>query len=223
MLPAVVRFGERAVPHLVDGLRSRKGFLRQGCALALGVLKSAEGIESLCDLLLSEPTDVWREVARAVGEIGAGAVMSLAARLREVERGGRPPSDSEPGQPAPGDRIAWALAHVAARGGRTQVETLAEGRDTGVAAAAKRALDLTGTAKDNDAEVRSQNGTPRDQTVNRAFSRRFFEALSGRAPRALGKLEADGRTGEDEELSLDDGDILDGDEEVLDDEDLIPG
>ena len=55
VIPAVVQFGDRAVPHLVDGLRSRKAYLRQGCALALGVLKNGDGIDPLCDLRLSEP------------------------------------------------------------------------------------------------------------------------------------------------------------------------
>jgi hypothetical protein len=216
----VVSFGERAVPHLVDGLRSRKAFLRQGCALALGVLKSADGIEPLCDLLLGEPTDVWREVARAIGEIGAGAVMTLAARIKETN-GTNGTREGDVSHDQKRERISWALAHVAARGGRIPVETLAEGRDSMAAQVARRALELTGTARTNDQEVRG-GPAPRDQTVNRAFSRRFFEALAGRAPRPLA-FEDPLESGE--ELSLDDAEILmdEGEEEVLDDEDLIPG
>ncbi len=206
VLPHVVGFGERAVPHLLDGLRSRKGFLRHGCALALGVIKSGEGIEALCDLLLSEPTEIWREVARAVGELGAGAVMSLAARLRDAA-------------PERRDRIAWALAHVVARGGRGPVETLAGGRDTVAAGAAQRALELGDQARSNDAEVRGL-APARDQTVNRAFSRRFFEAMAQNGAPVGGGFA-------DVELSADDAVILeeaiDDDEELLDEEDLIPG
>jgi hypothetical protein len=218
VLPGVVNFGERAAAHLVDGLRSRKAFLRQGCALALGVLKSADGIEALCDLLLAEPTDVWREVARAIGEIGAGAVMTLGARIRETN--GQNGAQGEGDLPAEQkrERIAWALAHVAARGARSNVEMLRDGRDPTASAVARRALELTGTARSNDQEVRG-GPTPRDQTVNRAFSRRFFEALAGRAPRPLA-IETEG---DDVELSIEDAEILDDEEEVLDDEDLIPG
>jgi hypothetical protein len=216
VLPGVVSFGERAVSHLTDGLRSRKAFLRQGCALALGVLRSADGIEPLCDLLLAEPTDVWREVARAIGEIGAGAVMTLAARIRETN-GVNGAGDGQVSGDQKRERISWALAHVAARGARSPVESLAEGHDPTAGQVARRALELTGTARSNDQEVRG-GPAPRDQTVNRAFSRRFFEALAGRAPRPLA-VESEG---EGEELSLDDAEILD-EEEVLDDEDLIPG
>jgi hypothetical protein len=213
ILPAVNHFGERAVPHLVDGLRSRKAYLRQGCALALGVLKSADGIDPLCDLLIGEPTDVWREVARAIGEVGSGAVMSLAARLRE----GR----GEPISPDRRERIAWALAHVAAHGSSSPVEALAHGRDAGAAQAAKRALDLASSAKSNDAEVRGATSS-REYTVNRAFSRRFFEAMrgTGKIPAlTLSALEIEGEEG----MTLDDADLLDADEELLDDEDILPG
>ncbi|MBI4508632.1 MAG: hypothetical protein HY698_03275 [Deltaproteobacteria bacterium] len=205
VLPMVVHFGDRAVPHLIDGLRSKKGFLRQGCALALGVLKSADGLEPLCDLLLVEPTDVWREVARAVGEFGGRAVMTIMARIKDTH-------DNEAGI----GRITWALAHVAARGGRVPVETLAQGREPVAAAAARKALELSAAAKDSDAEVRGPI-TPRDQTVNRAFSRRFFEMM-GRTARSVGR--GDGDTAE--ELVLDDALVLE-DEELLEDKDLIPG
>jgi CpXC motif protein len=197
VLPAMVEFGERAVPHLVDGLRSRKAYLRQGCALALGVLKSGEGIEPLCDLLLGEPTDVWREIARAIGEVGGGAVMSLAARLRD-------PAAQEP---EIRERISWALAHVSGHGGRAAVETLAAGRDITAAGAARRALELAGSARDQDDDLHGST-PPRDVTLNRAFSRRFFETM---AARPSGKPDGD------------EPEILEGDEEWLEDDDLLPG
>ncbi|MCC6996349.1 MAG: hypothetical protein IT370_17190 [Deltaproteobacteria bacterium] len=194
VLPAVVSFGESATPHLLDGLRSRKGYLRHGCALALGVLRSADGIEPLCDLLLTEPTDVWREIARALGEVGSGVVMSLAARVRTASDEGR-------------ERIAWALACLAARGGRGHVETLAHGRDALVATAARKALDQAPSAAAGDREVRG-GPAPRDQTVNRAFSRRFFEVLAG-----------DVAPGDDDGADL----VEEPDEILLDDEDMMVG
>jgi CpXC motif protein len=194
VLPAVIRFGDRAVPHLVDGLRSRKAYLRQGCALALGILKSGDGIDPLCELLVTEPTEVWKEIARAIGEIGGGAVMSLAAKLRD-------PATAE------GDareRIAWALAHLVARGSRGPVEALASGRDAAAAGAARRALEMSLHARDNDAEVRGPMA-PHDQTVNRAFSRLFFEAM--------GVPDLDGRMPLEEEL--DSAEVLLEDEDIL--------
>jgi HEAT repeat protein len=205
VLPHVVHFGERAVPHLIDGLRSKKAFVRHGCALALGVVKSAEGIEPLCDLLLAEPTEVWKEVARAVGELGGGAVLPLAARLRE----------SAPDQR---ERVAWALAHVAGKGGRGAVESLAAGRDATAAGVARRALDRADEARSSDAEVRSASGGG-ETTVNRAFSRRFFEALAAGRPLAGADLSGEVQLLDDADL-LEDGE---GDGEELLDDDLIPG
>jgi hypothetical protein len=213
VVPHVVGFGERAVPHLVDALRSRKAFLRHGAALALGVLKSGDGIEPLCDLLLAEPTDVWREVSRAIGELGGGAVMSLAARLRET-----PPEQNE--------RVAWALAHVAGRGARAPVEALAGGRDERAAQVARRALALVPGAVESDAEVRGPRtpGSTTEHTVNRAFSRRFFEALANDDAATVGG----------DPMTLDDADVVEDrsgrpglgqgtSEEELGDEDLLPG
>jgi hypothetical protein len=136
--------------------------------------------------------------------------MSLAARLRDAAPDRR-------------ERIAWALAHVVARGGRGPVETLASGRDTAAAGAAGRALELAEQARSNDAEVRGAS-PPRDQTVNRAFSRRFFEAMAQPGGPIGGGFD-------DVELSADDAVILEeglddaeGEgEELLDEEDLIPG
>jgi HEAT repeat protein len=203
LLPATIRFGERAVVHLVDLLRSRKAYLRQGSALALGILKSGDGIDPLVELLLSEPTDIWREVARALGETAGGAVMSLAARARDPEAQGAEARD----------RLAWALAHAVAKGARGAVETLAAGRDPTAAQVARRALELAASARDNDAEVRGA-AAPGDQTVNRAFSRRFFEALGSGAAGASGELSGS--------VPLDDEDLLESDEELVDDDDILP-
>jgi CpXC protein len=202
-IPAMAAFGERAVPHLVDGLRSRQAFVRQGCALALGILKDAAGIEPLGDLLLQEPTEIWREVARAIGEVGAGAVLSLTGRLVGADADMR-------------ERIAWALAHIAARGGRAAVEALAAPEADGpIPEAARQALALAQTARSNDAEVRGEQ-TPKEVTVNRAFSRRFFEAMA--AGPGLRRAAEDSDSG----IHLTDAELLDPDEEFIEDEDILP-
>jgi hypothetical protein len=91
-------------------------------------------------------------------------VMSVVSRLRGRSEETRP-------------RVAWALAHLAARGARQPVATLAQGRDPVAAEVARSALELVDRARDDDAAVRG-DATPRDQTVNRAFSRKFFQAAS---------------------------------------------
>lgn len=197
VLGNVVRYGAAAEDALIAGLLSGKAFIRHGCALALGVLKTEAGIEAVCDLLLAEPTEIWREIARAVGEFGGSAVMSLVSRLRDQDDRGR-------------ERLAWALAHVAARGGRDPVETLSRGRDPVAAGVARHALELAPLAGSDDRTVRGPEA-PRDQTVNRAFSRKFFEAMN-----------RDGVPDDDDALLLDEADLIEADAEVLDERDLIP-
>ncbi|HTE52026.1 MAG TPA: hypothetical protein VK698_14330 [Kofleriaceae bacterium] len=163
VLGSVGFLGRAAEPFLLTGLRSRKAHLRQGSALALAVMRSEAGVEAICDLLLDDPTAIWRELARALGETGAIAVMPLAARLGQRSMAAR-------------ERAAWALAHIGARGARRPLETLAVGRDPVAAAVARRALELVEAAQSDDLAVRGERA-PRDQTLNRSFSRRFFESV----------------------------------------------
>lgn len=214
VLASAVGFGHAAEPHLLDQLKGRKGYLRQGAALALGVLKTEAGVEAICDVLFDEPTEIWREVARAIGEAGPGAVMPLAARLSH-----RPD--------APRERVAWALAHIAARGGRRPVEAVAAGRDPVAAGTARHALELCDLAKSDHLQVRGHR--TRDQTVNRAFSRKFFEALGATDPGG-----SEGHEGVDlsaPAMLLDESDVLeavdvDADldevEAELDEADILP-
>jgi hypothetical protein len=211
VLARVNEFGRQAEKALVAGLAGRKSYLRQGAALALAVQKSEAGLEAICDLVLDEPTEIWREVARALGEVGEAAVMPLVARLAR-----RPDEVHE--------RAAWALAHIAARGARRPVETLAAGRDAIAAGVARQALELTELARSDNLEVRGEKA-PRDQTVNRAFSRQFFSALAAEE-RASG-APALAASGTDPAMLLDESDVLEavdvsGEEAELDEGDLLP-
>ncbi|HXU69829.1 MAG TPA: CpXC domain-containing protein [Polyangia bacterium] len=166
VLPAVTRFGGTAEKWLVEGLKSKKSFMRQGCALALGALKTPTAIDALCKLLAIEPTEIWSEVARALGDAGAAAVGSLGKQVRAVDL------DMQ-------DRVLEALAHVAARGGmqaQKAVEALAQGRDTLVATTAQRALARVAEVRAADVELRKSQ---QEGTVVRGFSRRFYDVLGG--------------------------------------------
>jgi hypothetical protein len=206
----LVGFGEQTIPHLIETLGSRKGFLRQGAALALSALKADDGLEPVCDLLLSEPTDIWKEVARAVGEYGPRAVMPLAARLRDQPEGMR-------------ERVAWALAHVASRGDRTPIDTLAGGRDPVAAGVARHALELADLARSDNRSIWNPRAG-REHTVKRAFSRRVLEALPGaqqhRKPSESGDISGPAMMLSEADL-LEAGDI-DDDIEPLDESDLMP-
>jgi hypothetical protein len=86
---------------------------------------------------------------------------------------------------------------------------------------ARQALALLDTAARDEVRVRPGAQASRDVTVNRAFSRRFFEALDAApdiAQAALHDLDASGPM-----EMLDDSDLIveDEDEAELDESDLI--
>lgn len=205
----LVGFGEVAVAPLIETLSSRKGFLRQGAALALAALGAEDGLEPVCDLLLSEPTDIWKEVARAVGEYGARSVMPLAARLR-----GEPEATRE--------RVAWALAHIASRGDRIPIDTLASGRDPVAAGVARHALELADLARSDNRSIWNPRAG-REHTVKRAFSRRVLEALPGRGTRKPSESgDLSGPAMMLSEADLLEASDIDEDIEPLDESDLMP-
>jgi hypothetical protein len=202
VLPAVTRFGGAAEKWLIEGLKSKKSFMRQGCALALGALKTPAAIDALCKLLAIEPTEIWSEVARALGDAGVAAVAPLGKEVRAVDL------DMQ-------ERVLEAIAHVAARGGtaaRQAVEALAAGRDTLVASTAQRALARVAEVRAEDAELRRSQ---QEGTVVRGFSRRFYDVLGG-ASGDTGAIELSPdelEAVEDEEVEVPDFD--DGDDEII--------
>ena len=201
VLGAMVRLGPAAASTLTAGLASSKAFLRHGCALALALLHTEEGTEAVVDALLGEPTEIWREIARAVGHVGPPALMPLAARLGRL--GDRASASDR-------ERIAWAMAHVGVRGGRHAVETLAGGQSA-VAPVARMALERMEPAATDDVSGRSSPG--REVTVNRAFSRRFFEALERGLPE-LGKGELAALDASSPMELLDEADLMSDDPEA---------
>src|SRR5262249_37636825 len=155
------------------------------------------------DLLLAEPTEIWREIARAVGQIGPTALMPLASHA------GRLGDDMSPGLQ---ERVAWAMAHVGVRGGKQALEAMAAG-DRVIAPVAGQALTLLDSAARDEISVRPGPQAGKDVTVNRAFSRRFFEALEGERPELarpaleVETLEEADLLVEEEEAELDESDL----------------
>jgi len=213
ILGKCVKFGPAAAQPLIEGLASSKAFLRHGCALALALLRTDEGTHAVIDLLLSEPTEIWREVARAIGQIGPPALMPLAAHVGRLGDGVTP---------ATYERVAWAMAHVGVRGGKSALDQMAAGQSL-MAPIAKKALELHSNAARDEVRVRPGPQAGKDVTVNRAFSRRFFEALEADRPdvaqAALHDLDASGPL-----EVLDESDLIveeDDEEAELDESDLI--
>ena len=207
-----VKFGPAAAAPLIEGLQSSKAFLRHGCALALALLRTEDGTQAVIDLLLAEPTEVWREIARALGQVGPTALTPLASQIGRL---------GDRMTPQIGERVAWAMAHIGVRGGRGALEQMARGESV-IAPLAQQAVSLIDTAARDEVRVRPGAEASKDVTVNRAFSRRFFEALDAGDVAASPGLEID--VSAPMEL-LDDSDLIVDDEEEaeaeLDEADLI--
>ncbi len=167
VVPRVLDFGEAGGDVLLDGLTARKTFVRQASSLALGQLKLRRAVFPLVHLLQTEPSDVWREVARVLGSFGPPA-------LRSVTRGLRDPKGNE-------ERYAWTLAYLANHGGDKAVAKLTHDRDAKVAAVAEEALMLRDVASRQEEVVLGRSQQSPEDPVEQ-FSRRFYEELEGRAP-----------------------------------------
>ncbi len=164
IMPMMVSFGEKAESYFIDDLKSNKSFLRQGSALALGAIRSGKAIEPLIECLLTEPTGIWKEIARVLGEIGPGSVMSLTAKIPKVNAEGK-------------ERISWALAHIAASSSQTKsLEDLAESQSVPGSAVANRAMDLIEEAKKVNKDAKSPFEEEGESVVT-SFTRRFLESL----------------------------------------------
>jgi hypothetical protein len=161
---ACLRLGHSVEAPLIGALSQSKAYVRQGAALALAMLRGEQGIAAIVELLLIEPTDIWREVARAVGQVGPAGLHHLEAAVREVGLSARAE-----------ERIAWAMAHLGARDSRRAVAQMSSSHSI-MAPIAAKALALVEPA------LREQRGTQEggasrpssDATMNRAFSRQFF-------------------------------------------------
>jgi hypothetical protein len=167
----VVAFGEASGDALIDGLGARKTFVRQASALVLGQLKLRRAVVPLLHLLQSEESDVWKEVARILGELGH-------ASYRPLLRAAREPKSAD-------DRFAYALAHAANAGSREALRVLARDEAEGekIMRIAQQAIVREDEARRDAQEVRGERPVDESDPV-KAFSRRFYQELAGTAPEA---------------------------------------
>jgi len=167
----VVAFGEASGDALIDGLGARKTFVRQASALVLGQLKLRRAVVPLLHLLQSEESDVWKEVARILGELGQ-------ASYRPLLRAAREPKSAD-------DRFAYALAHAANAGSREALRALARDEAEGekIMRIAQQAIVREDEARRDAQEVRGERPLDESDPVQ-AFSRRFYQELAGTAPEA---------------------------------------
>lgn len=180
VLPPLVEVAGRVVPELLARLESPQRPLRQASAIVLGIARDRRAIDPLTALLGSEPTPVWVDVARALGNFGPRVVGPLCALLR-----GAAPEAKE----GLGQRVARTFAELVVSdgdapggAGRLAVENLLEVADPTVSSAARRAL---ATLADVRGEARGTGGAADDREIRR-FSTRAYEAIT------TPELDADG-------------------------------
>ena len=139
VLARAVKLGPPAHPALIEGLSSSKAYLRHGCALALALARSDEATQAVIGLLLSEPTELWHDIARAIGEIGTPALVWL---VRDVGR-------AAPDRRGARSRGRWRTSARAAASRRSSAMATAESI---VSPIANKALELL---DDDDARSRA--------------------------------------------------------------------
>lgn len=143
---------------LVAALGNPRPHIRQLAALTLGLLGGDDAAAALVELLLLEPTELWREVARALGQIGPSVLPHLAQAVGQ--RGASPRAE---------ERAAWAMAQLGAHDGTRAITQIASGHSI-MAPIAAKALALVEPAT---RDQRALLSAPSKDEV-RELSRRFF-------------------------------------------------
>jgi len=175
LLPALAELGASVTPAMVDRLRSGRREVRQSAAILLGLARDGRAIEKLCRSLLVEETNVWRDIARALGNFGPRAIGPLCDVVNRVDVGRRDYA---------ANRVARALAEVVlsdgdTRGGpgRHAVEALVDVQDPSIASAATHALATLSDVSSAGEEIRGERPLAEDTAV-RGFARRAYEAIT---------------------------------------------
>lgn len=166
VLAASVRLGLSVEEPLIAALASSKAYVRQGAALALSLLRGDEGAAAVVALLLTEPTEIWKEVARALGQVGPAALHHLARTVRD-----------EGSSAIVEERVAWALAHLGARDCHKAIVQMSSGHSIMAPIAAKALLLVEPAARDHQALLSDDSHD--ELTVHRSFSKQFFAAVAG--------------------------------------------
>ncbi|MCS6858650.1 MAG: hypothetical protein NZM37_13110, partial [Sandaracinaceae bacterium] len=157
---ALLRFGEEAGDALIDGLGSKKSFVRHAFALALEHLKLRRSLVPLIHLLRDEPTEIWKDCARILASFGTSALRPI---FRQMSEGGVE------------ERWVLLVAHLANQVSESVVLEAAKGVDTGLMALAQKGIQLREEAK--KLEEQALGRIPADDP-HLAFAARFHQALA---------------------------------------------
>lgn len=162
--PHLPKFGEAVGDALLDALAARKTFVRHAAVLALGELKSRRAVTPLVQLLATEESDVWRDIARVLGELGSASLRAIAKLTKDgkLEQ----------------ERAAWALAHALHQGFRKQVEQLGKDDPATAAAVAEALSQESSAALASEAARGGKGASAADPSME--LARRFYDDLDGK-------------------------------------------
>ena len=205
---ALMRYGPAAAEHLRDLLSHRRVVLRQIAAMALGASGERRSAQRICQQMLLEGSAVWRELARAAGDLGQSTASALRSLLSDVDEQAT-------------ERCAWALAFALAD--ETGAELAGPGAGAVVSVVdefasgdphlplvrcAQRAQTLSSAARQDCERVR---GLYWNESLN------AFERLAWRFHVLLRAQLSEAEEGDiiDQEELLEDADIVDEEDVVL--------
>ncbi len=161
VIAGVIEVGEPAGDALIDMLSARKAYVRHTAVLALGELTLRRAITPLVQLLQSETTDLWEDVARNLARFGSGALRPIARALKS-------PNTDE-------SRFAYTLAHLMIAGFVEPIEKMQRDGNTHVARVATSAFSQQEASKRHVEVVMSERDADEaSQTFD--FARRFVSA-----------------------------------------------
>ncbi|MCG8555197.1 MAG: hypothetical protein MJD61_07900 [Proteobacteria bacterium] len=158
---ATVGFGGSVLPVLLEGLSETSPAIRQLSMLAIGELGDSRAVVPMLQQLRREPTEAWREAARALGCMGSEVFKAIDDSLDL--------SDYE-------DRHVLALAHLSNRGALSDLQKMEKGDGQKRRNVARKALAVRGLVRSEDRAVRSAGVLPREDEVKR-LSQGFYAAL----------------------------------------------
>ncbi len=162
LMARVVQIGDEAGDSLLAGLSSPSPAVRQSAALALGRLRLRRALGPLLKQLQTETTDLWTEIARAIGEFGPSAVRTVVRALSESRSGDA--------------RFAQALAHLAIHGAVTDVRKQEHAADARLAKVARDAAARVSRVKWEDAIVRDGGALP-EPNPEAELAQEFYREL----------------------------------------------
>ncbi|MCA9691273.1 MAG: HEAT repeat domain-containing protein [Nannocystaceae bacterium] len=175
ILPNLSELGSRVVPGLIDKLTSGRREMRQAAAILLGMAGDSRAIEPLIGRLIDEQTNVWIDVARALGAFGPRVIGPLCDLLAETSARERDFVVR---------RASRAMAEVIVSDGddeggpgRAAVEALVDVPDAALAASAREAIATIRDVKADSEKARGERPLDED-TVVRGFSRLAYEAIT---------------------------------------------